>query len=645
MQAVNEHINIITRAWSLGPSDDSQLPQLASDIHRRMAPGPGTRSAFRIKFCNDVVKRARDVVRECIEEKMFRCCFDVTSGSEIRSTLQDSKCDAMKKLRTAIVDLEGNLLNLHKGSKTHPLCIVTFDEVASLLSEDGYNGRYIALNRMLSCISKGHQFWYLLLSTESKINDLLPPDSASHNSNMPAPYRPSSRGSLQLKCFPPFTQFSCDIPDLKNHCVLYPKKESMSAFTSIEFMARFGRPLWLAYSEAHSIASEKLLGGRLLKVLNTRHRKEVFAVLSNRLYLDFNMANPITLPLAQDAVNYYMRDVISVDPSTGIMFTQTPNEPILSYAAMRHLCSERWTWAQALETFTTELLDRGVVDKGQEGELFSRLILTLAHDKIVEPSITRGPFSSSNLIFRVGDFLRALYAESHHSKIDKIEHTILEANMNFLSFASTSEYITGKSFKHLCYSLLRRTSALQLAPQQRKYDQLLPFYFGDLNKPFDLEKVGAILVQVKNRKKCSNITTILQESFEPQHEYKLRYEYKRRSCDPILSENTETKVLFLLFDFGVDSSSVAVSSSRATEPTVWVIHSQGHNKEVFQCFKDITFGACVSRFFRNDPRNQFLAHRRCDPLHNFLHLDQMPQQDPNDDVFVEQPPMDVDMSG
>jgi hypothetical protein len=78
---------------------------------------------------------------------------------------------------------------------------------------------------------------------------------------------------------------------------------------------------------------------------------------------------------------------------------------------------------------------------------------------------------------------------------------------------------------------------------------------GDFNEPFDVEKVVAILVQVKNRKESSTISTILRESFEPPHSNHLRPRYQQRNWDPTLSTNPETKVLFILFYFGIEPSS------------------------------------------------------------------------------------------
>jgi hypothetical protein len=604
---------------------------LASKMHLKLAPSSeGMRSLHRWELYNEVALRAKNIRQQCIEEKGFRNCFEFVSKSKTRTSLQNSGCDAMENLRDSIMKLKRTLADFPNSHPNLPLFIIAFDEVASLLSEDGNNIQYIALSRILSCISKGNPFWYLFMSTESKINYLLPPDPAALNPMLPLSHRPSSRGEFTLNRFPPFTTFACDIPDLKKNSTLYPKIESMSDFASTDFMARFGRPLWLAFEEPHMVALEKILGTKQSKRFSPHDSQEVFAVLSNRLYLDFNMANPITLPLAQDAVNLYMRDVISIDPSTGVLYTRTPNEPILAYASMQHLCSDMSIWPIAIETFTHKLLDRGAVEKGEEGELFSRLIITLSHDRLIMPRIVDHTFQSAHLTFKVRDFLRELYTGDYHQEIDAIEKDILDAHMNFLSFSSTAEYITGDSLKSLCYTLLRRSTALQLAPQQSTYDQLLPFYTGNLDEPFDMEKVGVILIQVKNRMTSSNIGLILKESFEPPHTHELRPISKEHIYDSILRANPEMKIVFMLFDFGVDSSSVEVKKSRATEPTVWGLHSKGHDAKVFGCLDGMSVGPCIPRFFRGDLRKQFLSHRRCDPLHNVLHLDTVSQDVPSE---------------
>jgi hypothetical protein len=201
-----------------------------------------------------------------------------------------------------------------------------------------------------------------------------------------------------------------------------------------------------------------------------------------------------------------MRILNSVELERETMYTTTPSEPVLANAAMHHLNSTEEKWRLTLRTFTIDFLNHGIIEKGIKGELHSRLILTLAHDGI-EHEEFRPP------TFTVHRFLKALYAEPCHEELGQIDGNILGASMNFLSFTSTQEDLTSDSFQCLNYLLLRRCSALQLAPNQPVYDQLLPFYCGDPDEPFDLNQTAAILIQVKNRKEGSTPTSILGESF------------------------------------------------------------------------------------------------------------------------------------
>jgi hypothetical protein len=208
-------------------------------------------------------------------------------------------------------------------------------------------------------------------------------------------------------------------------------------------------------------------------------------------------------------------------------------------------------WAQSIKTFTSELLDRSAIDKGRKGELFSQLILTLAHDIAIELNADITSFHVPTLT--VGSFLQALFSRCHHKTLARIDTDILQAQMNFLLFSSTQEHLTAESFQKLCYILLRRSAALQLAPQPKTYDQLLPSYCGDSNDPFDISKVGAILVQVKYRNETSSPSSTLRESFIPSEQadiYPTRGHSVQKSFLHIIVDNSVTKLLFILLDLG-----------------------------------------------------------------------------------------------
>ncbi|KAL1964485.1 hypothetical protein VTN77DRAFT_6911 [Rasamsonia byssochlamydoides] len=142
------------------PFFPTQLDQLAAVSHEKMAPIHGGRSPFRVEFCGRVDERARKIAAACIRDQAFRACFDDTKLSGIRSALNSSNCTAMKKLRSALSKLERILGQFSRTCTKDPLLVMVFDEVSSLLDKDGRGGPYVALNRLISCISKDHHVWY-----------------------------------------------------------------------------------------------------------------------------------------------------------------------------------------------------------------------------------------------------------------------------------------------------------------------------------------------------------------------------------------------------------------------------------------------------------------------------------------------------
>jgi hypothetical protein len=187
-----------------------------------------------------------------------------------------------------------------------------------------------------------------------------------------------------------------------------------SEFSEPRYMARFGRPLWYAYNDVKTmnyVARLKLVGGKEAP-FDPRNTDHVFASLSFRLSLDVCLQNPAVIPLVETAVSNYMRIAISMDQKTGLMDTITPSEPILSRAAMEHLCYSN-NWSDSIYTLVNKLLQPGLIEKGHKGELYARFVLILAHD-----CIRKGIMDKTLLPpFTISDFLKALYARTHHQHI------------------------------------------------------------------------------------------------------------------------------------------------------------------------------------------------------------------------------------
>jgi hypothetical protein len=207
----------------------------------------------------------------------------------------------------------------------------------------------------------------------------------------------------------------------------------------------------------------------------------------------------------------------------------------------------------------------------------------------------------------VDEFLKSLYAEDYHRVIGQIDSRVRKAKMNFTHFVSAGEFLSSDVLLPLCHDLLRRNAALELAPNQPTYDQLIPIYYGDEGSSFDQSKCGFILVQVKNKAEASIPSKIFGLSFTEFHRKAPEGDSPRFPPDTgsqargnrqkFIFNELENPILLLLLDLGVtrnvapDIERVKVSCSREAIPHVWAIHSQGHDEEVFGCLEGM---GCIS---------------------------------------------------
>jgi hypothetical protein len=167
-----------------------------------------------------------------------------------------------------------HLLEFDREHEGDPLLVIVLDEASSLLSMDGSDktqpGLYVAYNRIISCLRK-EPIWFFILSTESKLEELLPPTNARRGGdfvNDPSA-RFATTGRKSLDPFPPFLALQLDIQDRER--IQSPTqrdielRKPMSMFSDFKHIAMFGRPLWCAYDdewEMISVAMLKLVGGK-----------------------------------------------------------------------------------------------------------------------------------------------------------------------------------------------------------------------------------------------------------------------------------------------------------------------------------------------------------------------------------------------
>jgi hypothetical protein len=432
------------------------------------------------------------------------------------------------------------------------------------------------------------------------------------------------------KRFPPFVALQLDVEDRRRMQNSAGREEELrkplSTFAEPRHMAIFGRPLWYAYENAgnmNNVAKLKLLGGEQRSKFNHNNKDHVFAALSFRLALDVCLQNPNSLSFTRTAVNSFMRVVISMDGDTGTMDTLTPSEPVLAKAAMELLCSEA-NWTNSIRTLTTDLLEPGLIEKGQKGELYARLVLILAHDWVRWARHFQQKTSESapgfQPTFTVLDLLTSLYGEDHLQHIQALPESIREARMNFTHFVPAYKDLTPEVIPALCHDLLRRSAAMQLAFKQETFDLLLPIYYGQEAEEFNQSECGVILVQIKNQDKATTLENILKEDFTNVSPGSPRLSQDRKPAVPIRKriefafKQMAKPILFLLFDLGVARSAHATSppvqvSLSQTPPDLWAIHSRGNDKAVFGCLKHMDSTDASQQFFTSMLKGESLAEQ------------------------------------
>jgi hypothetical protein len=592
-----------------------------------------------MEFCRLVASRAQEIAIGLVHKQDWRQVFNDTQDSRVRSKLSNSSSGPLRDLLGAAGRLRDAVLKFQCQNGDDPFLVIVLDEASSLLIGEGSGrtqaGRYVALNRIMSCLME-FRIWFFILSTESKLEALLPPSNVERvgDYTTDSSARVSLMGGSPLVPFPPFLALQLDVEDRRRMQNGEQKRielcKPMSQFSEPKHMAMFGRPLWFAYHDAvemNWLAKLKLVGGKQGATYNPGDEHHVFAAMSFRLSLDVCVQNPKALHLARSAVNSYMRVVVSVDQNTGVLDTVTPSEPVLAVAAMEHLCKGS-NWPSSITTLIAGLLENGLIEKGLRGELYSRVVLTLAHDSVRMAALLRPGGSISRFCprlvptFAVKDFLIALYAKDHHESIATIAPQILEARMNFTHFVPAGENLSPGVVLPLCHDLLRRNAAMQLAPAQPTYDKLLPIYFGDEGESFDLSKCGVILVQDKNKETATTPEQVFREDFtkiSPKSGKRSRWGTAGsiRNGPYFVFNEMANPILFLLFDMGVATTATAATplvqvscSKNIATPHVWAIHSRGHTEKIFGCLETMRCERECARFFASTAPPDGSAHDR-----------------------------------
>jgi hypothetical protein len=193
-------------------------------------------------------------------------------------------------------------------------------------------------------------------------------------------------------------------------------------------------------------ALRKLL---MAEVFDLSQTNQAMAALSQRYALDATFSLPQNTSLADDLIAGHMAYCLAVTDDRRFKFITYPSEPFLSHAAATLLLGKPEDnedpkhIVTALRTLHQKVLE-GILDLGAVGEMWVRIVVSLAKDLLVDPV----PHGSSQITYcqavRLTSFLESLLGQDFWQKISdnaKTEFEALEAFVNFSHWVGRTEKI------------------------------------------------------------------------------------------------------------------------------------------------------------------------------------------------------------
>jgi hypothetical protein len=132
-------------------------------------------------------------------------------------------------------------------------------------------------------------------------------------------------------------------------------------------------------------------------------------ILSQRFGLSIVFNHPQSTKFIDKSVSSYMRICTSISDDRLWKFTTYPSEPLLSHAAAMLMWKSADVMAAMFDQLGTRIRD-GMVDKGQSGELASRVCTLLAKDLCLRRRSVE--HSMEDVDLRNGDSPRKSYSDS-----------------------------------------------------------------------------------------------------------------------------------------------------------------------------------------------------------------------------------------
>ncbi|KAJ7110142.1 hypothetical protein C8R44DRAFT_801487 [Mycena epipterygia] len=506
---------------------------------------------------------------------------------------------------------EIDALALVRKLSSIPYCFIALDECTDIPDVEP-----IALRRILEAGHHISQLWFILLGTNAKIQSLVL--TSSH-------IKPSARFA-RLRCLPAWCYFG-----FGQLAPLEPTTPQNAL--QVEYLRKIGRPLFATYKTAGTTfrnASKKLFAPQL--AFNPHQPIHVLTAFSHRIMLE--LGSTVTAhQMAAETVNSNLRYATRIDGE--IVRTICPSEPLLSLVSTDVLNKDN-NFAESLRTLV-DAVKKATIDRGQEGELYCRLLIIRARDvacqKRLGTQLTRkllagdndvelnnadydiddnydidDTFSQASFVVRIITLEEHLDALVHLSNMDssaasKLRELTKSYHVNVTHMVQFHDVISAIPQAYL-RRLFVRGAAVQCCHSQPVIDGFYVAYGGDLDKAFDLAKFMVVAWQSKAKAAAASQGELVASLTGP-----MQIDPAGKRCKPaqlVLLMDLNAKAAFksttdrhLQVTYRQASLPVYPPSKKhdanqkpwggyavapnETEPLTWCLNIRGHDKTSYPC--------------------------------------------------------------
>ncbi|KAJ7778742.1 hypothetical protein DFH07DRAFT_1033543, partial [Mycena maculata] len=462
-----------------------------------------------------------------------------------------------------------------------PYCFVALDECIDIP-----NIASIELGRILEAGHHIPELWFILLGTNAKIQSLVP--SAAR-------IVPSARFP-QLQCLPAwcyfgFGQLAPPEPDTPRKALL------------VDYLRMIGRPLFAAYNTP--TASYLNVGKKLFSpkhTFDTDDPGHIFTAFSHRILLELGNTDTAH-DLAAESVNSSLRYATSIDG--GIVRTVCPSEPLLSLIASDAL-NKGNNFVSSLRTLV-DAVNATTIDRGQEGELYCRLLIIRARDpwfsdrRPLHPGDTFSQGAFTVRLITLENHLDALVHLEQLEPSDQVElrKVVAAYHVNITHMIQFDDEISAIPQTYL-RSLCIRGAAVQCCHRQPVIDGFWVAYKGDLDQPFDLDQFLVVSWQSKAKAAAASQTDLVNSLTGP-----MQIDSRGKRCKVaqlVILMDLQAKASFK----GQGNTKVRATHRAAkvpppstkcnapavwggyalpdeTEPETWCLNIRGHDRASYPC--------------------------------------------------------------